>query len=170
MKPSRFDEMARAMQGHIDERKAQAARVADQGGALMEAAAIGAGDAYSELSLPQRPIDAIMAGAPQDSSGEQLVRAMRAQNVTGPGFGASPTLAMSPQELGIGPSPEWMAASDEQMAEIDAQRSQRVFRAAIEKAAYKQRMQEHSDEFDSPESQAERKRLWREFHAAKSSS
>ncbi len=170
MQPDRFEEMARAMQGHAGERAGQVAGAADTAGVLLESAGMGASEAYSNLTLPQRPIDAILAGAPQDNSGDDLVRAMQAENVTGPGFGASPTLAMSPQELGIGPSPEWMAQDDARLAEIDGLRNERVFQAAMRRAAYKLKMEEHSDEFSDPAVQADARRQRDEWIRAKNGS
>ncbi len=147
MGPDRTQEMIRAMQGH----SAELARN------------------YDAATLPQRPVDAVLEGATPENmaNSDALVRAMQAQDFTGPGFQPSPTLGMSPQELGIGPSPEWMAQDDARMVALDQQRDEGAFLRAMRRAARKLKMQQHSDEFNSPEIQQENAGLWQEFHAAK---
>jgi len=125
--------------------------------------------AYGALTLPQRPVDALLAGAPDQGSGD-IVRAMQAESFTGPGFQQSPTLAQTPQELGIGPSPEWMAQDDARLAEVGGMRNERAFQDAMRRAAYKLKMQEHSDEFNSPGVQADARRQRNAWLAAKSGS
>jgi hypothetical protein len=160
MGPDRAREMAAAMQMHLDERKAQVGTLANQGGALMEAAMMGAGEAYNGLSMPMRPYDAITAeGIPQGGPGPALEQEMLVARNPGLGMEAAPTMGMSPQELGIGPSPEWMAESDKQLSDLEFAKNQQAFQRAMRKAAMKVKKQQYSDEYGTPEAAAERSRL-----------
>jgi len=168
--PSRWREMAQAMSGHIDERKAQMGGLANDAGVLLQAAGAGAGDAYGALTMPQRPIDAIMAGrgpAASGTDGAQMLEQMMMARNPGLEMTAAPTMGQTPEELGLVISDEWRARDDDRMAEMQGLTQQRKFKQAMEKAAYKLRMQEHVDDYGTPESQAAVKQKWREFHAAK---
>jgi len=172
MGPDRAQEMARAMQMHLDERKAQAGTLGNQAGALMEAGAMGLGEAYNGLSMPQRPIDAVMAGRGpvEGTDGAALLQAMAMNNSPELGMQAVPTMGMSPQELGIGPSPEWMAASDAQLSDMDFKHNHRAFQRAMRKAAMKAKRQEYSDEYAAPQAESERNRLAAEHWAKRNGS
>lgn len=172
MGPDRAREMAAAMQMHIDERKAQAGTLANQGGALMEAAMMGAGEAYDGLSLPQRPIDAIMAGRGdvEGTDGAALLQSMAMNSSPELQMTPSPTMGMSPEELGIGPSAEWMAKADAGLDQLGEGINDRAFQAAMKKAALKAKRQRMMDEFNTPEAEAERNRLAREHWAKRNAS
>lgn len=172
MGPDRAREMAAAMQMHLDERKAQAGTLANQGGALMEAAMMGAGEAYGGLSLPQRPIDAIMAGRGpvEGTDGAALLQSMAMNSSPELQMTPSPTMGMSPEELGIGPSAEWMAESDKQLSDLEFAKNQQAFQRAMRKAAMKLKKQQYSDEYGTPEAAAERRRLADEHWAKQNAS
>lgn len=171
MGPDRAREMAAAMQMHLDERKAQAGTLANQGGALMEAAMMGAGEAYNGLSMPMRPYDAITAeGIPQGGPGAALEQEMLVARNPGLGMEAAPTMGMSPEELGIGPSAEWMAQADAGLEQLGEGINERAFQAAMKKAALKAKRQQMMDEYGTPEAKQERNRLAREHWAKRNAS
>lgn len=160
MGPDRAREMAAAMQMHLDERKAQAGTLANQGGALMEAGMMGLGEAYNGLSMPARPYDALTAGGiPQGGQGLALEQDMLVARNPDLAMTASATMGMTPQELGIGPSAEWMAESDKQLSDLEFAKNQQAFQRAMRKAAMKLKKQQYSDEYGTPEAAAERRRL-----------
>lgn len=167
--PSRWREMASAMQMHLDERRAQAGKLGNQASALMEAAGMGLGEAYGGLTLPARPYDAMTADGPRQS-GEALIQDMLLARSPGLEMAAAPTMGMTPEELGIGPSPEWLSQADARLEEMDARRNERAFKKAMQRAAYKLKRQQHSADYSSPEVQAETKRDWQAYHAAKGGS
>ena len=170
MGPDRAQEMARAMQMHLDERKAQAGTLANQGGALMEAGMMGLGEAYNGLSMPARPYDAIMAGGGPGEVPPQMLEQMYMRSSPGLEMAAAPTMGQTPQELGIGLSAEWMAESDKQLSDLEFAKNQQAFRRAMRKAAMKLKKQQYSDEYGTPEAAAERRRLAAEHWAKRNGS
>jgi hypothetical protein len=89
-----------------------------------------------------------------------------------PGLGmeAAPTMGQTPQELGIGPSPEWMAKADAGERRIDTQIDERAFQRAMVNARRKMLKQQYSDEWGSPEAGAERRRLAADHYAKRNAS
>lgn len=170
MGPSRWREMAAAMQQHLNERGEQIGTAAEGVGLLAQAGGMALGDAYDDLTLPQRPYDAIMSGAAPKETPPEMLEAMYMRSSPGLEMAAAPSMGMTPQELGIGPSPEWLAASDAQLAEMDEMVNQRAFQKAMQKAAMKAKRQQYSDEYGTPEAARERDRLAREHWAKQNGS
>ena len=178
MGPSRWKEMAEAMQVG-----------AEGAGLLAQAGGVMAGDAYSRASLPQRPFDALMqsegygqpptpemqagieaARAEQARISEQMdtdkLRLMQSQIV-----GRNPELGLREQPINMSfLDPEWLAASDEQMAEMNSLVNEHKFQMAMRRAALKAKQAEYEAEYNTPEAERERNRLaaehWRRKNAS----
>lgn len=121
--------------------------------------------------LPMRPVDRVMQNRPSPegmAAQRGLLEQMLLERNPDLGMQPAPTLAQIPQELKIGIDPEWRARSDERLARLQGMGNPRAARAQAQREAYRQKMRQHSIDYESPEQQAEVEEMWRRWHEARS--
>lgn len=141
-----------------------ASRRAGQLGALLEASGIGLGQAYENLSLPTRPIDRISENGPSDPIPAELLQSMYMNNSPDLGMLAAPTMGKTPEQLGIVPSAEWSAQAGARLAQLQDIEANEAQRRKARRAAHKQRLRQHSRDYETPEMQAAVAERWRQWH------